>query len=157
MDRLTRTLLSLFGLGFLPVAPGTWGTAGALLIAWLLPGGQLWPLCAAGVLVASSVLTVAFGQRAERLAGRKDPGFVVLDEVAGYLVTVAALAKPALGWLIAGFFVFRVLDVLKPWPGRRLEKLPGGVGVLVDDLAMGLYGLGALLLLRHLTGWSGVL
>ena len=70
MDRLTRALLSLFGLGFLPVAPGTWGTAGALLIAWLLPGGQLWPIFAAGVLVASSVLTVAFGQRAERLAGR---------------------------------------------------------------------------------------
>ena len=155
MDRLTKVLLSLFGLGFLPIAPGTWGTAGAAVLAWLLPGGSAWPVGAAIVVVAASVLTVALGNRAERIAGKKDPGFVVQDEVAGYFVTVAALAKPAVGWLVVGFFVFRVMDILKPWPGRRLEKLPGGVGVLVDDLMAGLYGLGIVLLLREVTGWSG--
>jgi len=154
MDRLTRVLLSLFGLGFLPIAPGTWGTAGAAAIAFLLPA-EGWPLFAAAVFLAASAVTVALGHRAEHIAGGKDPGFVVTDEVAGYLVTVAALAKPGVGWLVIGFFVFRVLDIWKPWPGRCLEKLPAGWGVLLDDVVVGLYGLGLMIGLKHLTGWSG--
>ncbi|MCK5380216.1 MAG: phosphatidylglycerophosphatase A, partial [Candidatus Latescibacteria bacterium] len=94
MDRIARFLLSLGGLGCLPHFPGTWGTAGAALIALALPGGAAWPVAAGVVFLAASVLTIALGPRAERIAGKKDPGFVVLDEVAGYFVTVAALGKP---------------------------------------------------------------
>lgn len=152
MDRLTRILLSLFGLGFLPLCPGTWGTAGAVAIAYLLPAGPAWPLAAAAVLLASSLSTIALGPRAERVSGRKDPGFVVLDEVAGYLVTVAALSKPDPVWLAAGFVLFRITDIVKPWPARRIERLPGGVGVLVDDLVAGLYALVAMVLMKLAAG-----
>jgi phosphatidylglycerophosphatase A len=157
MDRLTKVLLSFFGLGYMPVASGTWGTAGAVLLAVALPGGSLWPLAAGAALVVSSILTATLGNRAEKIAGKKDPGMVVTDEVAGYFVTIAWFTKPELGWLLVGFFVFRLFDVWKPWPVRRLERIGGGVGILLDDLAAGLYGLALIALLRVLTGWSGAL
>ena len=83
MDRLTRFLLSFGGLGLLPVAPGTWGTAGAALVAWLLPASG-WPIWAGLVCATACLLTILLGKQAERIADGKDPGFVVLDEVAGY-------------------------------------------------------------------------
>lgn len=153
MDRLTRFLLSFGGLGLLPVAPGTWGTAGAALVAWLLPACG-WPLWAGLVCATASLLTILLGKRAERLADGKDPGFIVMDEVAGYFVTLAALARPEPLRIVAAFFVFRLFDIWKPWPGRRLEKLPAGYGVLLDDLAAGLYGLAVMLLLDRIPGWS---
>ncbi len=156
MDRLTRWVLSFGGLGYAPLAPGTAGTAGAVAVAFLLPGGEAWLPAAAGVILLSSLLTIGLTPRAERLAGKKDPGLIVLDEVAGYFVTVLPFGG-APGWLLMGFLAFRVLDVAKPWPGRRFERLPGGVGVLLDDLLAGAYGLLFLLALRRLTGWSGML
>ena len=157
MDRLTKVALSFFGLGFLPIAPGTWGTAGALAVALALPAGPAWPIGAASIFVVACAATILLGRRAEAIGGKKDPGFVVTDEVAGYFVTVAALEKPEAGWLVVGFFVFRVFDILKPWPGRQLEKLPGGIGVLIDDVAVAVYGFAVMFALRALTGWSGAL
>ena len=157
MDRLTKVLLSFFGLGYAPFAMGTFGTAGAVLVAWLLPAGDLWPVTAGAVFVLACLLTAALGKRAERLAGGKDPGMVVTDEVAGYFVTIAWIPKPELGYLLAGFFVFRLFDVWKPWPVRRLEAIGGGVGILLDDLAAGVFGLVLLTVVRFATGWSGAL
>ena len=158
MDRLTKVLLSFFGLGYAPFASGTAGTAGAFLVAWLLlPAGDLWPVTAGAVFVLACLLTVILGNRAERLAGGKDPGFVVTDEVAGYFVTIAWIPKPEIGYLIAGFFVFRLFDVWKPWLVRKLEAIGGGVGILLDDLMAGIFGLVVLTLLRFATGWSGAL
>ncbi|MCU0724906.1 MAG: phosphatidylglycerophosphatase A [Planctomycetes bacterium] len=150
MDRLTKFLLSFGGLGYLPVVPGTWGTLGAVGVAFLLPGDRWWPAGAGAAILVSSALTIALGRRAERLAAGKDPQFVVLDEVAGYFVTVLAFTRPEPLWLAAGFFVFRVLDIKKPWPAKRLEKLPAGVGVLLDDLLVGVYGLVLLTVARWL-------
>jgi phosphatidylglycerophosphatase A len=141
MDRLTRFVLSFGGLGYLPLVPGTWGTLGAVGIAILLPADRWWPVGAGATLLVASALTIALGRRAERLSGGKDPQFVVLDEVAGYFVTVMAFTRPDPLWLAVGFFVFRVLDIKKPWPARRLEKLPAGFGVLLDDVLVGAYGL----------------
>ncbi len=144
MDLLTKAILSFLGLGYLPVVPGTWGTLGALGLAFLYPCGRGWPVAAGATILVSSAITLALGRRAERIAAGKDPGFVVQDEVAGFFVTVFAFSRPEWWWLLAGFCVFRVLDIKKPWPARRLERLPGGVGVLVDDLLVGVYGLALL-------------
>jgi phosphatidylglycerophosphatase A len=134
---LARILWTCFGLGMVPFAPGTFGTLGGVALGFLLPG-PLWLLGAVAVLMA---VGVPLARLAERVAGRADPGSFVLDEVAGYLV--------ALLWLPAGhdrglilllaFLAFRLFDIAKPPPVRRLERLPGGWGVMVDDLAAGAY------------------
>ena len=143
--RLSRLLLSCFGLGELPVMPGTWGTAGAaavaaLLLAFVPAVGDRWlEVCAAWV-VAASLLTVLLTPDVEKSTGGKDPQVVVMDEVAGYWTTLALVPSPDYTHLVAAFFVFRFFDVVKVWPGRALENLPHGWGVLLDDLMAGAYG-----------------
>lgn len=145
MGRSLRLLLvSYGGLGLLPLAPGTWGTLGAaatglaLLVAW--PGAtQLWLEVCLGIALVASAVTIALTPSVERESG-KDPQVVVTDEVAGYFVTLALVARPEPAHLVAAFFVFRLLDIVKPWPGRALERLPGGWGVLLDDVLAGVYG-----------------
>jgi phosphatidylglycerophosphatase A len=135
------------GLGLAPVAPGTFGTLGGVLIAWLLVGTQAylpWILVAC---VAVYLLGRALAPWAERTYG-KDPGLFVLDEVVGYLVTVAWIHPPTPLALGMGFVVFRFFDVLKPPPIRRLERIGGGDGILLDDVMAGVYGFGVMLILR---------
>ncbi len=143
MDRLRILLVSYGGLGLLPIAPGTWGTAGAaataaLLLYWPAATANWLETCLIATLIAS-IVTVTMTAAVERASG-KDPQVVVTDEVAGYFVTLALVSEPTLAHLVAAFFVFRLLDILKPWPGRALERLPGGWGVLLDDVAVGIYG-----------------
>ena len=143
-------LITACGLGYAPVASGTFGTLGGVALAGLL--GVLVPAwylpavlgLAAGLCVAGAPL----GDWAERRFGRKDPGPYVLDEVAGYLVAAAWFEFPGWTHLIAAFFAFRLFDVLKPWPARKLEKVPGGWGILLDDIAAGAWALAVLSVLR---------
>lgn len=139
-----------FGAGYAPIVPGTFGTLAAVPFAsaglWFLP-----PLGFALAAVAFVPLAILAADAAVRAYGEKDPGRVVVDEWAGYFLTVA-LQPPDLWTLALGFFVFRALDVLKPPPARQLEHLPGGAGVVLDDVAAGLYGHLALRLLRPLLG-----
>lgn len=139
---LWATLIAtFFGAGLLRPGPGTWGSLGALLL-WR----ALAPLCAEPLLgwlpVALAALATAIGIPAAtcyaRAVGRKDPGQVVIDEVAGQWLTLAFVP---IAWkpLLAGFILFRAFDILKPWPIRRLEKLPEGTGIVVDDLGAGVY------------------
>ena len=103
------------------------------------------------VLVAVTVLGIWAGGEAERALGVKDPGAIVVDEVAGMTLSVLVLPRtPAV--LVVGFFLFRVFDVLKPFPANVSQRLPGGLGVMVDDLIAGVYAL-ALLLLARRFGW----
>jgi phosphatidylglycerophosphatase A len=89
---------------------------------------------------------------AEPLLGRKDPGAIVIDEVAG--MTLSVLWLPVtVPTLLAGFVLFRIFDVVKPFPANRLQALPGGIGVMIDDLVAGLYALILLLVLRAVVGW----
>jgi phosphatidylglycerophosphatase A len=139
-------------LGCSPVAPGTFGTLGGVAIAlalaprsWFLPG----------VLVACVLLYVlgrSLGPWAERRAGDEDPGFFVLDEVIGYLITIAWIRGPSLFALGVGFCLFRFFDVLKPPPARRMEAIGGGDGILLDDVMAGLWGLAVMIPLRL---WAG--
>jgi phosphatidylglycerophosphatase A len=92
-----------------------------------------------GVIVLLFVLGVWSGNAAERHFGRVDPGPVVLDEVAGMLITLALLPVNIYG-AIVGFLIFRLFDVIKPWPANRLEALPGGLGMMADDAMAGIYG-----------------
>jgi phosphatidylglycerophosphatase A len=134
-------LVSSGFLGCSPVAPGTVGTLGGVLIAWALARTSpflLWVLLAAA---AVYLVGRSLGPWAEAYAGKKDPGIFVLDEVVGYLITVAWLEGPSLLALVVAFFVFRFFDVFKPRLARRAEHIPGGDGILLDDVVAGVYGL----------------
>lgn len=141
--------VSCLFLGRVPVFPGTAGTLGGVAIAMLLPGGSQFPFWAAGAVVALFLLGCALTPWAESHYGRKDPPQFVLDEVAGYLVTVLPM-QPRWTDAALGFFLFRCFDILKPWPCRRLEKLPAGAGIFLDDLAAGIYACACLSAFRAL-------
>jgi phosphatidylglycerophosphatase A len=136
----------------MPVAPGTWGSLPPVvafaLLAYSNVSGTVIAAVMAAFVVAASVACVALVPAVAALAGKTDPSEVVVDEVAGQAVTflIAALVLPgdlSLGQvcLVAGvgLFLFRVLDITKPWPIRKLEALPEGWGVLADDLLAGLF------------------
>jgi phosphatidylglycerophosphatase A len=125
-------------LGYVPVAPGTFGSAAGLAVFLAVrgTGSTIVELAAIVVLFAVGVWA---GTVAEHHFGGIDPGPVVLDEVVGMLITLAFLPVNATG-AIVGFLVFRVLDVIKPWPSGGFEKLPGGLGVMADDGMAAIYG-----------------
>ncbi len=137
-----------FGAGYGPLAPGTWGSLPGLLFAWGLDR-VAGPSAVAGGAAFFAVVGVWAAGRAAALLRAKDPGRVVVDEIAGQMVTLLLLPLTA-RVLGAGFLLFRVLDVSKPWPANRLEYLPGGSGIMADDLIVGLY---ANLILHALAIW----
>jgi phosphatidylglycerophosphatase A len=143
----SKILATFFGLGFFPVAPGTVASAAAALGYKYVLHGSPWPLYVlllACLFIAGAAASAIYSAE----LGRPDPGRIVVDEVCGQLVALAFL--PA-GWpaLAVSFFLFRLFDIIKPWPIRRLEKLPGGWGIMADDLGAGLAAaaLGRLILL----------
>ena len=138
MDRIGLLIATCGYLGCVPVAPGTFGSAAGLLVFYAVRSTG-----STAVEVSTIILLFAIGiwagTVAERHFGGVDPGPVVLDEVVGMLITLALLPVSAVG-AIVGFFVFRVLDVVKPWPAAQFERLPGGLGVMADDGMAALYG-----------------
>ncbi|MFG0326691.1 MAG: phosphatidylglycerophosphatase A [Phycisphaerales bacterium JB037] len=154
--RKPRWLLgTVFGLGRMRPASGTWGSmppvalAGILIFAGLGPLESPWlyHLILGMVFVIFSLACVLQGDAMQRILGRNDPGEMVADEVAGQCIALIALPigwhDPwrALGMLAAAFFAFRLFDIFKPPPAAQLERLPGGWGILLDDLAAGFYAL----------------
>lgn len=134
-DRLIQLAGSGLGLGYLPGAPGTWGSVGGLLVWWLtLPMGRG---LQALLLVLAAVPAALICGACARRAGREDPPFVVLDEVLGMYLALLFLS-PSLPWAAAAFLLFRLLDIFKPWPVSLMEKrFTGGAGILMDDLVAG--------------------
>jgi len=130
------------------VASGTVGSFVTLVAIWFIPFSRI------GLAVTLAVVTIIgmwAGSRVEQLVGAKDPGVIVIDEVAGMLLSVLLLPR-TLPVLIAAFFLFRLFDVWKPFPAYQSQAIPGGLGVMLDDLIAGLYALlvvmGGLALLR---------
>jgi phosphatidylglycerophosphatase A len=149
------TVATFFGAGLGKPGPGTWGSVAAVLIwtgtALLLHPSPQWLL---GLTLAGVVLSVALGVPAATIAaresGRKDPGFVVIDEVAGQWITLTgAVFHPDWQHIVVALLLFRIFDIYKPFPVRQLEKLPEGWGIVFDDVAAGLYAWAVLLLLNR--------
>jgi phosphatidylglycerophosphatase A len=128
-------LATACGVGYAPVAPGTFGSAVGLLLWLVLPSSVV---IQGGLIVILFAAGAWAGSVAERHFSRTDPGPVVIDEVMGMLMT---LFMNPVGWAGAagGFLTFRVFDILKPFPARRLERLPGGVGIMADDAMAAVY------------------
>lgn len=135
---LAWLIATFFGVGHFPVASGTAGTLAAMpvyLAGHSLGGGPAVAALAALLTVAGVAASTALETR----LGYHDPSEVVVDEVAGFLITMI-LIPPTVVTCIAGFLLFRVLDVIKPWPASRAEKLPGGWGIMADDVVCGIMG-----------------
>ena len=147
---LTKLVATLFYTGYAPVAPATVGSA-LVAVGYYIFAPSLGVVEWLAVLTAVFFIGVYAAEVMEREWG-KDPAPVVVDEAVGYLVTVAFLPHSATV-AIAGFVLFRIFDIAKPPPARRLESLPGGWGVVMDDVAAGVYGN----LLLHLAVFSGLL
>ena len=138
MQRLGLFIATCGYLGYVPVAPGTFGSVlGLIVFAAVRSTGSVGVELAAIALVF--LIGLWAGTVAEHHFGGIDPGPVVLDEVLGMLITLALLPVNTTG-AIVGFLVFRVLDVIKPWPSARFERLPGGLGVMADDAMAAVYG-----------------
>jgi phosphatidylglycerophosphatase A len=138
MQRLGLFIATCGYLGYVPIAPGTFGSAAGLAVFYAVrsSGSTVVELATIIVLFAIGVWS---GTVAEHHLGGIDPGPVVVDEVVGMLITLAFIPVNMTG-AIVGFFLFRVLDVFKPWPSAQFEKLPGGLGVMADDGMAALYG-----------------
>ena len=138
MRRLGLFIATFGYIGYAPIAPGTFGSAAGLAVFYGVRhfGSTSVEL---GAIVVLFALGIWSGTEAEHHFGGIDPGPVVLDEVVGMLVTLALLPVNVVGALV-GFFVFRVLDVVKPWPSAQMERLPGGLGVMADDGMAAVYG-----------------
>jgi phosphatidylglycerophosphatase A len=139
-------------LGYVPVAPGTFGSAAGLAVFYAIRASGSAPVEAAAI-VLLFLIGMWSATEAEQVLG-VDPGPVVIDEVAGMLMTLAFLPVTPAG-AVVGFLLFRVLDVFKPWPARGFESLPGGLGVMADDGMAGIYGnlIMRLLILLLPHGW----
>ncbi len=135
-DKLALVLSSCFGLGLIPVAQGTFGTLAAIPLAITL--ARLTPMAGAYVLFFFILLAVWVSARSAGALAKEDPGEVVVDEVAGLLMTLFLLPATPFN-LCLGFILFRLFDILKPYPIRRLEKIGGGAGIVLDDLLAGIY------------------
>lgn len=139
MRRLALLICTVGGVGYSPVAPGTVGSVAGLMMYAAFRGLRLTPGIEGLILLALICAGAWSGTVAERHFGTTDPRAGVIDEVAGMLLTLFLL-PPTLTTVLVGFVVFRALDILKPFPARRLEALHGGWGMMADDLMAAVYG-----------------
>ena len=138
-DAIAVTIATAGGAGFAPIAPGTAGTVVAVPIAWLAASWG-WPLYL-GLVAVITLVGIWAAAVADRRWRTHDSGRIVIDEVAGYLATVAFVDRADPSILAIGFVVFRALDIVKPPPMRWIdERVPGGAGVVLDDVAAGVIG-----------------
>lgn len=152
-DELVLAFCRLGVAGLAPRAPGTWGTlVGCLLAPFLFfPLPFTWRVI---VLVAVFVIGSLAATRAEEILGEKDPGQVVIDELAGVWLVFLPYARPSLWLMLTAFIFFRIFDIFKPWPVRASENwLPGGWGVMIDDIVAGAWAL----LFVQIFIWMGLL
>ncbi len=138
MKRFPVWFANCFGVGHLPIAPGTWASAIPVAVFFLLPPLHVgWFLGTAALVF---LLGIPAATAAEKHYQREDPGYCVIDEVAGQTLALATLPH-AWGYYLASFLLFRVFDVLKPPPVHQAERLPRGLGIMTDDIVAGLYAL----------------
>lgn len=143
MKYLARVISTGCGAGYFPIAPGTMGAVVMLIIYWLIPPLTTFQLLLLilGLMVvgiySASVTEREVKAKSGAVAG-SDPGIVVIDEIIGMLIALIAIPK-SMRYLIATFLLFRLFDITKPFPVRRIEKLPSGWGIVLDDVLAGIY------------------
>lgn len=142
--RVAVLIATVLGIGYAPIAPGTWGTAAAIPLVLVSAGLTQWGFLA--LCVAVTLVAIAASGAADRAFGMHDSGRIVADEVAGYFWTMAAAADRADPlMLVTGFVLFRFADILKPPPARAIDRrMPGGAGVVLDDVVAGWWAAAAL-------------
>ena len=133
MNSISRAIATLFYVGYIPFAPGTFGTFAGMLFIWLLRPSMLWQ---AFILAGVCIIGVIAAGIAEKSFGEKDSQYIVIDEFAGYLCSVIFLPLTPL-IMLAAFVLFRFFDIIKPPPICRFEKIGGGSGIMLDDIAAG--------------------
>jgi phosphatidylglycerophosphatase A len=147
-------IASVAGAGYFPVAPGTVGSAVSVGMVAALDALPLTRTGRHALLILAALLIFSVGVwaagQSETFFGRTDPRHVVIDEVVGQMVTFLMVPHASWKLLVAGFVLFRIFDVTKPFPAGRAERLPGGWGIMVDDVVAGVYALGALALLGYM-------
>ncbi len=147
-------IATVCGAGYFPIAPGTAGSAVGVLIVVALARLPLQRIALQGVILALAAILFALGvwsaTEAEKFFGKTDPGSVVMDEVVGQMITLLARPQGSWKWLLGGFLLFRLFDIVKPPPARQAERLSGWWGIMVDDVFAGLYGLIVLVIIGFL-------
>ena len=146
---MALAVASVGGAGYAPIASGTVGSLVAAIALWLIPFS---PTALLATLVVITIVGVWAGSRVERALGAKDPGVIVIDEVAGMFLAVLFLPR-TLPVLVSAFFLFRLFDIWKPYPARQIQELSGGLGVMLDDLIAGAYALAVLVIAHAVVGW----
>ena len=136
-DNIVKALVSVFGLGYMPVGPGTWGSFGGLLL-WYFYLRNLSTIWYVAVLVVLIIVSCYLSDLANKIYGEEDSSHIVIDEVCGFLVSMICI-QGGFVWGLAGFILFRVFDILKPQPVKFFEDLHGGIGVVLDDVMAGVY------------------
>jgi len=140
INRLSITLASVFYIGFIPGAPGTYGSLATAAAMYFIGqyGNWMHSAALAACVVIITLVGIPAAAVASKNAGDEDPSFVVIDEVAGQMLTFF-LVPFSVANIILGFVLFRAFDITKPWPIRKLESLPHGIGIMADDLLAGVY------------------
>jgi phosphatidylglycerophosphatase A len=152
-------LATVCGIGWLRPGPGTYASVAAVMIWfalawWLAPQTGLLFLLTFALAILATAIGIPASDRVAREAGVADPGFVVIDEVAGAWIAVLAACLPLAGWPVSvsaalvSLLLFRVFDIWKPWPVSALDRMHGGAGIMLDDVAAGIYAFAGTLLLR---------
>ena len=157
-SRLAVMISSVFYIGFIPGAPGTYGSLAAAAALFFIGQYGDW-ISPATLLAGVGVITligIPASAGASKRAGDEDPSFVVIDEVAGQMLTFFCVPFSVMN-IILGFAAFRAFDISKPWPIRKLEPLPHGIGIMADDLLAGVYACAALHIINKLLSLSGLI
>lgn len=144
LDRVAYVIATGAGAGFAPIAPGTFGSMEGVGIYLAIIAFPIAPQTHMALVLGAGLLSFAVGvwasNRACKITGLKDPGEIVIDEVSGQLIALTPLAlAPSLAGAVLAFLLFRLFDIFKPYPIRKLEQLPSGLGVVSDDALAGVY------------------
>jgi len=148
---IAKLIATFFYSGLFPVAPGTAGTLAAIPLFYLISFTPIYLYLAITVLII--LVSVWASGVAEEIFGKIDPGQVVADEVCGFLVTMI-LVPPTISNIFLGFLLFRLFDIAKPYPIRKFERLPGGWGIVMDDVMAGVYSCVTLHILGRWVFWT---
>jgi phosphatidylglycerophosphatase A len=149
MKKIWIAIATFFGIGFIPMVPGTWASLLTVLLVYVSPLSASPFLTLALATAAVYVLGVPAAAFSEKHFGKKDPRPCVIDEVAGQLVSLWLLPRQAI-FYVAAFFIFRLFDIFKPFPVDRSESLPGGFGIMTDDVLAGFYSMALLQLFVYI-------